>query len=86
MPEIVQIDLADLNNFPDHVNKILAMHGRIDILINNAGVSYRGTANETDLNVDVKIMSINYFGQIGLTKGNCNLLQIFLNIKIIFQY
>lgn len=70
VPEILQIDLTDLNNFPDHVSKILEMYGCIDILINNAGVSYRGTAKETDLNVDVKIMSINYFGQIGLTKGN----------------
>jgi dehydrogenase/reductase SDR family protein 7B len=37
--------------------------------VNNAGVSYRGEVTETTLDVDAKVMNINYFGTVALTKG-----------------
>ncbi len=68
-PVIIQMDLQDLTNLSDKVKIILGVYGYIDILVNNAGISYRGEATETSLEVDAKVMSVNYFGTIGLTKG-----------------
>ena len=41
----------------------------MDILVNNGGVSYRGTMLDTDLDVHVKVMTVNYLGQVALTRG-----------------
>ena len=69
VPTIIKLDLEDLNSIPGVVKEIAASHGHIDILINNAGISYRGVAAETDISVDIKLMVVNYFGQVALTKG-----------------
>lgn len=42
--------------------------GRVDVLINNAGISLRARVEDTDLKVDMDMMNINYFGTIALTK------------------
>ena len=68
-PVIIQMDLQDLTNLEDKVKTILGVYGYVDILVNNAGISYRGDVTETSLEVDAKVMSVNYFGTIGLTKG-----------------
>lgn len=43
--------------------------GHIDILINNGGISFRGDINNTNIDVDMKVMLVNYFGQVAVTKG-----------------
>ncbi|MCB0111849.1 MAG: SDR family oxidoreductase [Caldilineaceae bacterium] len=47
----------------------LGQMGQIDLLIHCGGVSQRGTAVETDLAVDRRIMEINYFSTVALTKA-----------------
>ncbi|XP_044268371.1 dehydrogenase/reductase SDR family protein 7-like isoform X2 [Tribolium madens] len=70
IPPIIQpLDLSDINSLPSHVEKILAITGRIDILINNGGVSHRGSVITTQPDVDIKIMLVNYFGAVALTKA-----------------
>ncbi|XP_059682265.1 dehydrogenase/reductase SDR family member 7B isoform X3 [Gavia stellata] len=49
--------------------EILKYLGHVDILINNAGISFRGTIVDTGLDVDKKVMETNYFGPIALTKA-----------------
>lgn len=67
---IVQVlDMAQSTVFEEVTQKVIAQTGTIDILVNNAGISQRGLAKETPLAVDRKIMEINYFGAIGLTKA-----------------
>jgi dehydrogenase/reductase SDR family protein 7B len=61
--------LSDLNALPDHVRQALAIFGHIDILINNGGISYRGDILSTDAEVVKRIMMVNYFGNMVLTKG-----------------
>lgn len=80
-PVIIQLDLQELNNLPDKMKTVLGVYGHIDILINNAGVSYRGEVIDTSLDVDIQIMNINYFGTIALTKG-IKLLNYLLNLII----
>ncbi|KAG0718551.1 Dehydrogenase/reductase SDR family protein 7-like [Chionoecetes opilio] len=69
VPTIIKLDLEDLNSIPAVVEEIVASHGSIDILINNAGMSYRGVAAETDISVDIRLMVVNYFGHVALTKA-----------------
>lgn len=63
------MDLTEIDTIPIEVSKILKTNSKIDILINNAGVSYRGVSIDTKVDIDMKLMLINYFGQIALTKG-----------------
>jgi dehydrogenase/reductase SDR family protein 7B len=51
------------------VQQVLATYGRIDLLVNNGGVSQRSLVIDTDIEIDRKIMEINYFGTIALTKA-----------------
>jgi len=47
----------------------LAEMGQIDLLVHCGGVSQRGRAVETDIDVDRRIMEINYFSTVALTKA-----------------
>lgn len=62
-------DLSDTKSILNAAELILKHSGHVDILINNAGISYRGTIIDTGLDVDKKVMETNYFGPIALTKG-----------------
>jgi len=68
-PIVLPLDLTDLNALPDKVQQVLDIHGRIDILCNNGGVSVRSNAIDTKIDVDIKIMHVNYFGTVALTKA-----------------
>lgn len=68
-PIVLPLDLTDINNLKDEVSKTIMVHGRIDILINNAGISYRGEVIDTNVDVDIKVMLLNYFSQIALNKS-----------------
>ena len=66
---IVQLDLADSSNFEGLVGSVTERFGRIDYLFNNGGISQRSEVHETPLEVDRRIMEVNYFGNIALTKA-----------------
>jgi NADP-dependent 3-hydroxy acid dehydrogenase YdfG len=42
--------------------------GKIDVLVNNAGISQRALGKDTDISVDRRIMEVDYFAPIALTK------------------
>ncbi|MBL4754062.1 MAG: SDR family oxidoreductase [Flavobacteriales bacterium] len=50
------------------IDQTVTKFGRIDVLINNAGISQRSLAKNTLLDVDRQLMEVNYFGTIALTK------------------
>lgn len=62
------LDLEKPDTLRLSVEAAIQMFGQIDILINNAGISQRSLAAETSLAVDRKLMEINYFGPVALTK------------------
>lgn len=66
---ILPLDLASSNFFEDKTKEVVKRFGRIDILINNGGVSQRGEAHATSLEIDRQIMEVNYFGAVALTKA-----------------
>jgi dehydrogenase/reductase SDR family protein 7B len=66
---ILQLDLADADSIEKKALEAQSIYGRIDILINNGGISQREKAIDTKLDVDRRLMEINYFGSIGLSKA-----------------
>ncbi len=65
----VIFDLADTGNIDVLVREQYEKHGRIDVLVNLGGISQRATVTDTPLWLDKKIMEINYFGTIALSKA-----------------
>ena len=66
-PENIKILPIDLNDFyaaPALVKKAYNIFGRIDILINNAGVSQRSLIVDTQFDVLKKLIEINYLGTV----------------------
>lgn len=68
-PYMVTFDLADSGAIGAAATEILQCCGCVDVLINNAGVSYRGSVVDTTMDVDKRVMEINYFGPVALTKA-----------------
>ncbi len=65
----IPLDLEQSENFTELAEEVASKFGRIDMLFNNGGLSQRSTVLETGLDVDRKIMEINYFGNIAITKA-----------------
>ncbi len=65
---ILPLDLNDQTNFKAKKNQALQKFGKIDVLINNGGVSQRSLAKDTSIEVDRKLFEVNFFGTIALTK------------------
>ncbi|WP_027419886.1 SDR family oxidoreductase [Crocinitomix catalasitica] len=66
---VVEMDLEQSELFESLAQKIVDKKGKIDFLFNNGGVSQRGNARDTSIAIDRRIMEINYFGNIALTKA-----------------
>ena len=65
---ILPLDLEKQNEFETKKNEVLQKFGRLDVLINNGGVSQRSLAKDTSIDVDRKLFEINFFGTVALTK------------------
>ena len=65
----IAFDLSDTKDISELVKAQIVKHDKIDILVNLGGVSQRAEIVETPLWLDRKIMEINYFGTIALTKA-----------------
>lgn len=67
-PECIQLDVCDnLNIIKEKLDFIVTKNGPIHILINNAGISYRGECLNTKQDVYKRLMDVNYYGPIKLT-------------------
>lgn len=65
---VLPLDLEQASTLQLSTEAAVQIFGHIDILINNGGISQRSLVCETSLEVDRRIMEINYFGAIALTK------------------
>ncbi|XP_061567007.1 dehydrogenase/reductase SDR family member 7B [Cololabis saira] len=68
-PSTVVFDLANADAVGRAAEEILKCYGQVDVLINNAGVSYRGNILDTHISVQRDVMETNYFGPIALTQA-----------------
>lgn len=65
----IAFDMEDSNSITSSAEEVIGQFGRVDILMNNAGVSQRSTVLETSLETDRRIMEIDYFSAVILTKA-----------------
>ncbi|MEX0770001.1 MAG: SDR family oxidoreductase [Balneolaceae bacterium] len=64
----LQLDLTDMESHPQIVKKAWSIYGHIDMLLNNGGISQRGLASETRMDVIRRVMEVNFFGTVSLTR------------------
>ena len=67
--EILPLDLSDIDSLAGKAREAVGYYGRIDILINNGGVSQRALALDTPVDVDRTLLHTNYLGPVALTKA-----------------
>ncbi|MDR2927107.1 MAG: SDR family NAD(P)-dependent oxidoreductase [Cytophagaceae bacterium] len=63
------LDLSRPDTIAPVAQKVIEQFGRIDILLNNAGISQRSLTLDTPIDNDRKVMEIDYFGAVILTKA-----------------
>jgi short-subunit dehydrogenase len=66
---ILPFDLVDLDDAKNNVEKAIAAFGKIDILVNNGGVSQRSLLIDTSFEVDKKLIEVDYLGTVAVTKA-----------------
>ena len=67
--KIIQLDLEIHDQMQEKANKVYEEFNNIDYLFNNGGLSQRSLAKDTPLAIDKRLMDINFFGTIALTKA-----------------
>lgn len=66
---VVPLDLADPASLEYAAERVLDRRGVVEVMVHNGGISQRSLAREADLSVDRKLMEVDYFGPVALTKA-----------------
>jgi dehydrogenase/reductase SDR family member 7B len=66
LPIVSDVSIESDND--DVVKKTIEKYGKIDVLINNAGISMRSMFEDCDVEVIKKVMDINFYGTVYATK------------------
>ena len=67
--EVRQLDVTNFAGIPSTISSIASDHGRIDVLVNNAGFAVGGFAEDVALDELRLQMDTNFFGQVAVTKA-----------------
>jgi NAD(P)-dependent dehydrogenase (short-subunit alcohol dehydrogenase family) len=60
--EVAQLDVQNEESIQHCVKQTLQKHGRIDVLVNNAGAGFLGSTEQTPLDALRRTMEVNFFG------------------------
>ncbi len=66
---VVPLDLADPASLTGAAARVSETIGPVDVLVNNGGVSQRALVEAVDVDVIRRIMEVNFFGAVALTKA-----------------
>ena len=66
---ILPFDTLDFARLPDLVAQAVAFRGKVDVLVNNAGISQRSLARDTDFEVYERIVGVDLLAPIALTQA-----------------
>lgn len=67
--KILPLDLTDTEAMNEKTEMAVNMFGKIDVLINNGGISQRAYAVDLTMETIRRIMEVNFFGTVALTKA-----------------
>jgi NAD(P)-dependent dehydrogenase (short-subunit alcohol dehydrogenase family) len=65
----LDLDVASDESVTTVVQQVIERFGRLDVLINNAGIGTAGAAEESSLTQDQSVFDVNVFGLIRMTKA-----------------
>ena len=65
---LLPLDLGESTTLKLIAEAAIHLFGHVDILVNNAGISQRSLAKDTIVSVDRKIMEVDYFGTVAISK------------------
>ena len=66
---VLPMDVTDFEQAPVAAAKVMQHFGRIDIMVHNAGISQRSYIKDTDFEVYRKLMDVDFFSTVALTKA-----------------
>jgi len=66
---MLEIDVNDEISVRTAIDRVLAAEGRIDVLINNAGIGRGGAVEETDMSAVRELFETNFFGLVAVTQA-----------------
>ena len=66
---VLPMDVTELEKAAPAAQQVIDRFQRIDIMVHNAGVSQRSYIRDTDLDVYKKIMEVDFFSTVALTKA-----------------
>lgn len=69
LARVLPMDLLDIPSFSERTAEAIGAFGQIDILIHNGGITSRSLVIETELEVHRRVMELNYFSYVALTKA-----------------
>ncbi len=64
-----RVDVTDENDCQSLIDTALKHFGKVDVLINNAGISMRALFNDADVAVIKRLMDVNFWGTVYCTKS-----------------
>jgi len=67
--EALALDVTDADSIDSAVGEVLDRHGRVDVLVNNAGRGAIGAAEETTDSELRELMDLHFFGPAALTRA-----------------
>lgn len=67
--DVRRLDVTDFGAIPAFVEGVVRDHGRIDVLVNNAGFAVAGFAEDVGLDEIRLQFETNFFGQVALTQA-----------------
>lgn len=67
--KILTLDLSQPDTLNEKAREALEFYGKIDVLIHSGGISQRAMAQDTQIEVDRRLMEVNYFAAVILTKA-----------------
>jgi dehydrogenase/reductase SDR family protein 7B len=66
---VLSLDLENTAALADKAEEAIRIFGKVDLLINSGGISQRSLALETELAVEQRLMNVNFWGTVVLSKA-----------------
>ena len=64
----ILLDITNEQNIEKSVSKIISEFGKIDVLVNNAGIGFAGAVEETSIEEVKEVFDANFFGTLKITQ------------------